>query len=171
METIDLVERAQAGDVSAFAGLYQQHHRRIYALCLRMTADTGLAEDLTQDTFVQAWRNLGDYRGNARFSTWLHRIAVNAVLSLQRRHSPWLIWRRIPMEDHPEPADPTLPPDGMLDLENAIARLPMRARQVFVLVDIEGYSHQEAATTLDVAVGTSKAHLFRARSLLKEMLS
>lgn len=170
-DSVALIERARAGDTGAFAELYRGHHRRIYALCLRLTADVGRAEELTQDTFVHAWQSLERFRGAAQFSTWLHRIAVNTVLSEQRRHGRWFGWLRDMPEEAPELADPSTPAGLSLDLETAIARLPARARQVFVLVDVEGYSHEEAAAALAIAVGTSKAHLFRARSLLRGMLS
>ena len=169
-ETLALIEAAQSGNMDAFAALFRSHHRRIYTLCLRMTGDTGSAEDLTQDTFVRAWRSLGNFRGGAKFSTWLHRIAVNTVTSHGRRHRHWLSWRRETPDSLPEPADPAGSPGTQRDLEHAIVQLPERARQVFVLVDVEGYSHDEVAAALGIAPGTSKAHLFRARSLLRELL-
>ena len=166
----ELLARAQAGDVPAFASLYRLHHRRIHALCVRMSGDRALAEDLTQETFVTAWRKLGSFRGEAEFSTWLHRVAVNTVLGHQRRHAGW--FRRIVggLDQAPEP-ELHERPDQERDLETAIARLPERARQVFVLVDVEGLGHREAADRLGIAEGTSKAQLSRARSLLREMLA
>jgi len=166
-----LVTRARAGDAAAFAELYRSNHRRIYALILRLTADAGRAEELTQDAFVSAWRRLADFRGDARFSTWLHRIAVNTTLSDQRRHRPWLVWLRDSPDVLPDVADEPRCAGLARDLDAAIARLPERARQVFVLVDVEGHSHEEAARLLGIRAGTSKAHLFRARELLREMLS
>jgi RNA polymerase sigma-70 factor, ECF subfamily len=166
-----LVDRARAGDTAAFADLYRDHYRRVYALTLRLTADPGRAEELTQDTFVSAWRRLADFRGDAQFSTWLHRIAVNTVVSYQRRHRPWISWLRDNPESLPEVAVEA-PSAGLArDLDGAIARLPERARQVFVLVDVEGHTHEEAGQLLGMAAGTSKAHLFRARALLREYLS
>ena len=91
-DTSLLVARAQAGDKTAFALLYRSHVARVHALCRRMIGDVGLAEELTQDAFVQAWQQLHSFRGDARFSTWLHRVAVNTVLSWQRKHGPWLRW-------------------------------------------------------------------------------
>lgn len=166
-----LVDRARGGDAAAFADLYRSNYRRVYALTLRLTADPGRAEELTQDAFINAWRRLGDFRGDAQFSTWLHRIAVNTAISHQRRHGPWLAWLRDNPASLPDVSDPR-PADGLaLDLESAIARLPERARQVFVLVDVEGYTHEEAGQMLKMAIGTSKAHLFRARALLREILA
>ena len=167
-ETRLALARAQAGDAGAFARLYRDHHRKIYALCLRLTADRGAAEELTQDTFVKAWQRLDSFRGEARFSTWLHRIAVNTSIS-HRRKRAWLSLR--PAFDDETPADSTPVPGLARDLDRAIARLPTRARHVFVLIDVEGYSHEETASALGMAVGTSKAHLHRARELLRGMLT
>jgi RNA polymerase sigma-70 factor, ECF subfamily len=165
-----LVARAQAGDKAAFAMLYRSHVGRVHALCRRMTGDAGVAEELTQDAFVQAWRQLHTFRGTAQFSTWLHRVAVNTVLSWQRRHGPWLQWLRRDRGEIPEQA--VVENTGVtLDLDAAIARLPLRARQVFVLVDVEGHTHEEAAGLLGINVGTSKSQLFRARELLRGWLT
>lgn len=164
------IEAARGGDEAAFAALYRDHVGRVHALCLRLLADRALAEDLTQEAFVQAWRRLGSFRGDARFATWLHRLTMNTVITYQRRHGPWLTWLRAAPTAAPEPADPASPA-SRLDLDAAIARLPQRARQVFVLVDVEGYSHEQAGEALGIAVGTSKAQLHRARQLLRETLS
>lgn len=168
---LDLVRRAQDGDEGAFERLYREHAGRIFALCLRMLGDRTYAEELVQDVFVQAWRRLRTFEGRSAFSTWLHRLAVNVVV-MERRAAG----RR---ERHLAPAgdDDVLqsagrdPPTGLrLDLEGAIAALPDRAREVFVLYDVEGYSHDEIAEALGIAAGTSKAQLFRARRLLREHL-
>lgn len=165
------VARAQAGDKAAFAELYRSQHRRVYALCARLLGDRQLAEELTQDAFIKAWQQLHSFRGEAKFSTWLHRVTTNAVISYQRKHSPWLRWLKKGSGDDeiPESMMHETPGEAR-DLETAIAKLPTRARQVFVLVDVEGYSHDETATMLGIAEGTSKAQLFRARELLRGML-
>lgn len=163
------ITAACGGDQAAFAALYRAHVGRVHALCLRLLADRALAEDLTQEAFVQAWRRLASFRGDASFATWLHRLTVNTVISYQRRHGPWLTWLR-DAPAAPEPMDPASPA-ARLDLESAIVQLPARARQVFVLVDVEGYSHEQTADALGIAVGTSKAQLHRARQLLRETLS
>jgi RNA polymerase sigma-70 factor (ECF subfamily) len=165
-----LVARAQAGDKGAFALLYRGHVGRVHALCRRMLGDVALAEDLTQDTFVQAWQQMHQFRGEARFSTWLHRVAVNTVLSWQRRHGPWIRVLRGEREYPPERAVHEAP-DVTRDLDAAMDRLPPRARQVFVLVDVEGHTHEEAAELLGINVGTSKSQLFRARELLRGWLT
>ena len=166
------VARARNGDVAAFEGLYRDHVGRVYALCLRMTGHPATAEDLTQDTFVSAWRSLPGYEGRSRFSTWLHRIAVNAVLA--ERRAP-LGRNEVSMTDDEgetmeftaeQPTDDAIP----IDLERAIAALPPGARDIVVLHGIYGYSHEEAARMLDLAVGTCKAQLHRARQLMRARL-
>jgi RNA polymerase sigma-70 factor (ECF subfamily) len=165
----DLVARARAGDRAAFEGLYRAHVGRVYALCLRMTADRVRAEELTQDTFVQAWRRLASFRGESAFGSWLHRIAVNALLG-ERRTADRRERRVIPLAEPPAGRTEALDAALAVDLERAIAALPPGARAVFVLHEIEGYAHDEIATMTGVAVGTSKAQLHRARKLLKEGL-
>ena len=171
--TDDLVARAQGGDQTAFRDLYRQHAGRVYAVCLRLTGDAGAAEERTQDVFVRLWDKLSSFRGESAFSSWLHRLAVNVVLNEQRASG-----RR---EQRVRPvADPGAlergggrgePTVGLrIDLEQAIAELPAGAREVFVLFDIEGYGHAEIADLVGIAEGTSKAQLFRARRLLREML-
>ena len=166
----DRVARARAGDFEAFEDLYHGHVRGIYALCLRMTADPSRAEDLTQETFVRAWRKLDQFRGEGGFGAWLRRLAVNLVLS--ERRGAWRERRRAGAAGNvvPFPATPAPDHGSTLDLEHAIAVLPAGARRVFVLHDVEGYRHEEIAELLGVATGTSKAQLHRARRLLREAL-
>jgi RNA polymerase sigma-70 factor (ECF subfamily) len=166
-----LVVRAQSGDFTAFEGLYNAHLHGVYAICMRMTANPARAEDLTQETFVRAWQRLGQFRGEGGLAGWLRRMAINVVLgdsrATARRH------RRETEAESTAPFPATVrnaEPGGSIDLEQAIAKLPTRARHVFVLHDIEGYRHDEIAQTLNVAVGTSKAQLHRARKLLREAL-
>jgi len=166
--TDDLVARACTGDQTAFRDLYREHAGRIYALCLRMTGDAAAAEERTQDVFVRLWDKLGSFRGESAFSSWLHRLAVNVILN-ERRTTGRRETRVATMAD-PEGAGQAAPVGLNIDLERAIARLPEGAREVFVLYDIEGYEHSEVARLVGIAVGTSKAQLFRARRLLREML-
>lgn len=163
------VARARSGDVGAFEGLYRDHVGRVYGLCLRMTGQAQTAEDLTQDTFVSAWRSLPGYEGRSRFSTWLHRIAVNAVLA-QRRAPRGRGEVSLTDEDGEQmefAAETGM--DGVMpiDLERAIAALPAGARDILILHGIYGYSHEEAAEMLGIAVGTCKAQLHRARQLMR----
>ena len=167
----DLVRQAQQGDHAAFQLLYREHVGRVYALCLRLTADPTAAEEFTQDAFVRAWERLASFRGESAFSSWLYRLTVNVVF-LSRRAARRRTQRVLTTAD-PEalerPGRETSPALGM-DLERAIAALPAGAREVFVLYDVEGYGHQEIADLTGIAVGTSKAQLFRARRLLRGML-
>ena len=171
--TDELVRRAQAGDQTAFRDLYHQLAGRVYALCLRLTGDAGAAEERTQDVFVRAWDKLRSFRGESAFSSWLHRLAVNVVMNEQRTRSR-REQRVMPVAD-PETLERGRGEGGgtaglNIDLERAIRALPEGAREVFVLYDIEGYSHAEIAHLTGIAEGTSKAQLFRARHLLREKL-
>ncbi|HKC39399.1 MAG TPA: RNA polymerase sigma factor [Gemmatimonadales bacterium] len=169
--TDELVRRAQAGDQTAFRDLYRQLAGRVYALCLRLTGDAGAAEERTQDVFVRAWDKLRSFRGESAFSSWLHRLAVNVVMN--ERRTSFRREQRVTPVAAPEvlergKGEPTV---GLnIDLERAIATLPAGAREIFVLYDIEGYSHAEIAEMTGIAEGTSKAQLFRARHLLREKL-
>ena len=171
----DLVARSQAGDQTAFRELYRQHAGRVYALCLRLTGNTGDAEERTQDVFVRLWDKISSFRGESAFSSWLHRLAVNVVLS-EARTTKRRELRVAPVEDPgsvvgAQHAAPLRDVAGLsIDLERAIAELPDGAREVFVLFDIECYGHGEIAQLVGIAEGTSKAQLFRARQLLREKL-
>lgn len=166
-----LVARAAAGDVGAFEELYRGHVGRAYALCLRMTGDAHLAEELVQESFVRAWQKLRTFRGEAAFSTWLHRLTVNVVLAHLRGSD-----RRefgdggAAAESHAEAPSPTPNPGAAIDLERAIGTLPDGLRAVFVLHDVEGFKHREISRLTGIAVGTSKAQLHRARRLLRKAL-
>jgi RNA polymerase sigma-70 factor (ECF subfamily) len=169
----DLIHRARQGDRAAFETLYHAHVGRVYALCLRLTADRALAEERTQDAFVRAWERLATFRGESAFSSWLYRLTVNEVLlgrRAERRRGA-----RIVTTDDPaaleRPGAASVAAGTALDLERAVAALPPGAREVFVLHDVEGYRHEEIAQLTGVAVGTSKAQLFRARRLLREALN
>jgi RNA polymerase sigma-70 factor (ECF subfamily) len=168
----DAIRRAQQGDADAFEALYREHAGRVYALCLRMSGDARAAQELVQDVFVRAWEKLESFRGESAFSSWLHRLAVNVVLMDRRTRA-----RRAEdsLDDDEDQAGVAAAiarsPELRMDLEQAIAALPRMARQVLVLFDVEGYGHQEIGKMLNIAEGTSKAHLFRARGLLKEMLA
>ena len=163
------VARARAGDLGAFEDLYRRHVARVYAICLRMTADPARAEDHTQETFVRVWQKLHTFRGETGFPAWLSRVAANVVISERRVGAP-RERRERPLEAVPALPAPGTPSAGT-DLERAIAGLPTRARDVFVLHDVEGYRHHEIARLLDVEIGTSKSQLHRARKLLREALS
>jgi RNA polymerase sigma-70 factor (ECF subfamily) len=168
-----LVDAAVGGSAAAFEKLYRSHVGKVYGLCLRMTANPTSAEDCAQEAFVQAWRSLPAFENRSSFGTWLHRIAVNAVLARGRRRQEVLGSGKSAEESVAETlSDPSSPdPAAAIDLEQAIARLPPGARQALVLVGIHGYSHEEAAAMLGIAVGTCKSQLHRARQLLGERLN
>ena len=167
------VDKARAGDRLAFEQLYRSHCDRIYALCWRMCGgDRALAEDMVQEAFVRAWNKLDLFRGDSKFGTWLHRLAVNVVLSDRRIRVKRLQRERELVDD----IERTLVGDRDVfaglrdDLEAAISGLPERARTVLVLYDIEGYQHNEIAEMTGMAVGSSKAQLHRARKLVRDVL-
>jgi RNA polymerase sigma-70 factor (ECF subfamily) len=168
----DLLTRARAGDTAAFEALYRAYAGRVYAVCLRLAAHTGLAEELTQDTFVNAWKTLGEFRGDSAFSSWLHRIAVNAALFRSRTDRRRTL-RIVSTDEQPDPAveGTELSALTAIDLEQALRALPLQARAVFVLHEIEGYQHEEIGEMMNIAPGTSKAQLHRARARLKELLA
>lgn len=165
------VARAVSGDPDAFERLYRSQVGRIYALAARMAGDAQ-AEDLTQEIFIRAWERLATFRGQARFGTWLHRLAVNHVLTRMRSLKTWRA-RHVEGDEILEhlTAPRQAPPGLAGDLEGAIRSLPERARAVFVLYDVEGYSHEEIARMMDTSVGTSKSQLHRARMLLRGLLA
>lgn len=173
---LETVRRAQLGDAEAFEAVYHACVERVFALCLRICADRVRAEELTQDVFVRAWRKLRSFRGDSRFSTWLHRLAVNVAVdsmrSDRRRGARFVLGidrdvvSRTPAGPFPE--DPAERVTARVQLERAVASLPPGARTVLVLRDIEGLEYKEVARVTGLALGTVKAQLFRARRLLRE---
>lgn len=171
LSTGALVERAKTGDSRAFEALYRRLVGRIYALCLRMARDAYRAEELTQDVFVRAWERLGSFRGESKFTTWLHRLAINVVLQEGRTRG-----RRESREELVGDPGEYLGrvredfPGTRMDLERAIASLPDGARKVLVLRDVYGYKYEEIARMQGVALGTVKAQIHRARKMMREKL-
>jgi RNA polymerase sigma-70 factor (ECF subfamily) len=170
------VARAAAGDRGAFERVYRQHVNRVFSLCARMVSDRARAEELTQDVFVRAWEKLHLFRGESSFGTWLHRLTVNVVLNARkvegRQRSRYEESDDdAGMDSLPGVVGMPLAPGDLLDLEEAITRLPPGARRVFVLHDVEGYKHEEIAEMLGVTSGATKAQLHRARLLLREALN
>ncbi|HEX5460545.1 MAG TPA: RNA polymerase sigma factor [Steroidobacteraceae bacterium] len=170
-----LVQRACGGDMRAFERLYRQHIGSVYGLCLRMTRDPAAAEDCAQEAFFNAWRALERFETRSSFATWLHRIAVNVVLSRRRKTATQAELPPLPADPGKEPAEP--PAEWTLDtpvevreIEDAVGALPEGARDALVICGIYGYSHGEAAQMLGVAEGTCKAQLHRARALLRARL-
>jgi RNA polymerase sigma-70 factor, ECF subfamily len=167
-----LVERARAGDTRAFERLYREHSGRVYGLCLRMTRQPHLAEDCTQETFINAWRALARFETRSSLGTWLHRIAVNVTLAKRRKAARDEPAPEVEVEEEGSEPEWTLEtPVEVDEIEAAIGELPEGARDALVLHALYGYSHTEAAQMLGVAEGTCKAQLHRARKLLRERLN
>jgi len=174
----EAIERAKQGDAEAFALLYGLHKRRVYSLCLRMTANSAKAEDLTQEAFLQLFRKIGTFRGESAFSTWLHRMAVNVVLMQLRKKSLPVVPLEETLESEEGPPkkelgaqDPVL--SGSIDrlrLQRAVEALPPGYRRIFVLHDVEGYEHNEIAAMVGCSIGNSKSQLHKARMKLRESL-
>ena len=165
----DCIARARRSDLTAFETLYRQHVDRVYGLCLRMTGNASEAEDCTQEAFIQAWRQLPGFRGDSALGTWLHRIAVNAVLGRMRKSRREQDRIRVVGETYPA-RESVGDSSNLRDLEEAMEALPSGARHVFVLTAVYGYSHDEASEMLGIASGTSKAQLHRAKRLLAQQL-
>ena len=174
----ELIERAKQGDALAFQALYDKHKRRVYSLCLRMTANTAEAEDLTQEAFLQLYRKIATFRGESAFSTWLHRLSVNVVLMQLRKKSLPVV----SLEESTQGEEDTPKKDfgaedlalaGSIDrlqLQKAVDDLPPGYRTIFVLHDIEGYEHNEIATLVGCSIGNSKSQLHKARMKLRDLL-
>ena len=176
----EAIRRAQGGDPDAFERLYRLHSRRVYSVVLRMVGNPAEAEDLTQEAFLQLFRKIHTFRGDAAFSTWLHRLSVNVVLMRLRK-------KTLPQTSLDEPADaddessgpkrdvgaedPLI--EGSVDrvhLERAVAELPPGYRMVFLLHDVQGYEHNEIARIMECSIGNSKSQLHKARTRLREIL-
>jgi RNA polymerase sigma-70 factor (ECF subfamily) len=176
----EAIRSAQHGDTGAFEIIYQEHSRRVYALCLRMLGDPTEAEDLAQDVFVLLFRKIHTFRGESAFSTWLHRLAVNLVLMRLRKKSPPMVSIEATTDLDDETMSPTIDlgaPDLMLEgsvdrvnLERCIERLPAGYRAMFILHDVQGFQHTEIAAMVGRSVGDSKSQLHKARMRLRELL-
>jgi RNA polymerase sigma-70 factor (ECF subfamily) len=169
--------------MKAFERLYRLHSGRVMGLCLRMVRERDAAEDCVQQTFIKAWRNLDRFEARSAFSTWLHGIAVNVVLTHKRMDKGFMFVDNPEYPGHAQyddsnadRAEPRADTDSMdtgdlMDIEQALAKLPDGARYVVVLQGIYGYSHEEVADMLGIAVGTCKAQLHRARRMLRSRLT
>src|ERR1700730_10514508 len=173
-----LVQRAQRGDEQAFATLYQLHNKLVYSVCLRMTKDVAAAEDMTQEAFIQVFRNLNSFRGGSAFSTWVYRVAVNTVLMKSRRKTPPVLSLDEPVSRNSlslnrEVEKEDLNLRGTIDrivLRHAIEELPRGCRQIFELHEVEGYEHHEIAEQLQCSIGNSKSQLHKAKMKMPTLL-
>ncbi|MGZ3332748.1 MAG: RNA polymerase sigma factor [Gemmatimonadaceae bacterium] len=172
MNDIQLIMRVVAGDAAAERELYEMYVDRIYRLAFRLAGDDELARDFTQATFIRAFEKIGSFRGESSLSTWLHSIGVSVALNGLRK-SKRQRSREAPMEEgltigsSRTEADPDLKER----LARAIDSLADKYRTVFVMHDVEGYTHEEISGTLNIPIGTSKSHLFQARSKLRVALA
>jgi RNA polymerase sigma-70 factor, ECF subfamily len=175
----EAIRSAQDGNAGAFEQLYNLHSQRVYSLCLRMLKDRSDAEDLTQQVFLVVFRKIATFRGDSCFSTWLHRVTVNAVLMHMRRRGPKEIHpdSSIPASGDSEGAHEFDAPDTSnsdtverLNLKHAISRLPAGCRRLFVLHEVMGYRHDEIAELVGCSVSGSKSQVHRARKRLRTLL-
>lgn len=175
----ETIARAQQGDGAAFECLYNAHCKHVYSLCLRMLRNISEAEDLTQQVFLQLFRKIATFRGDSSFSTWLHRISVNAVLMYLRRKRPAENQMQSLDDEGTQGADRTdlagadhLAPKlvDRINLKRAIRRLPDGYKRFFLMHDVMGYRHAEIAALLGCSVGCSKSQLHKARKSLRRLL-
>lgn len=175
---MEIIRLAHGGNPAAFEFLYRRHRQHVYALCVRLSRDTNEAEDLAQETFMQVFRKMHTFRGDAAFSSWLYRLTTNCVLMSFRRKTPISASLEdiFTAQEHGECAEiarPDLQLSGLpdrLNLQGAIDLLPGSCKAAFILHDVEGYKHREVATMLGCSVGGSKCQLHRARIRLRELL-
>jgi RNA polymerase sigma-70 factor (ECF subfamily) len=174
-EVDDLVRRSQRGDRVAFTELFRRHRGDVSRLVFRMLGPTADAEDVVQEVFLQVHKSLTEFRGQAKFTTWLHRVTVNVVLMVRRAARSRPVFAGEPLEDH-EP-DRGLLPDEDAARRSRIAafrrlldKLPEKKRTVFILHEIEGKSPADIAELVDAPVLTVRTRLFYARRELAEMM-
>jgi RNA polymerase sigma-70 factor (ECF subfamily) len=165
-----LIQQILAGSPPAERAFYDAHVDRVFRLAYRMCGDESLAQEYTQESFVRAFASLGDFRGEARLSTWMHRIAVSVVLNGLRRVKRHRQREVEMVEEHHNIKGQAAPVGLKRLLETAVQKLTGDARAVLVLHDIEGYQHREIGEILGIPVGTSKARLSRAREFLRHEL-
>ena len=175
----DAVVRAQTGDHDAFSELYTKHKTRVFSICMRMVRDYALAEDLTQEAFLQLHRKIASFRGDSAFTTWLHRLAVNTVLMHLRKRALAVVSLDYLMEDVPEEragrsfGARDLMQAGVVDrlaIERAIDTMAPGYRSIFLLHDIHGFDHGEIASMLKCTRGNTKSQLHKARRILRGAL-
>lgn len=172
MDERELIASARAGEPAAERALYEAHVDRVYRLAYRLAGDDDLARDFTQETFIRAFERLHTFRGDSALSTWLHAITTSVALNGLRKVKKFR-QRETDLDDagHVAGGPRLAEPDLKRRLHAAIDALPEGYRTVFLLHDVEGYTHEEIGATLGVETGTSKAQLSRARAKLREALA
>ena len=172
MEERELIARARAGDEAAGRGLYDAHVDRVFWLAYRMSGRHDLAQDFTQDVFIRAFARLEEYRGDAAFGSWLHTIAMSVILNGLRKSKRFDLREAQLDEASMVPSKVRhAEPDLKERMASAIDALPEGCRTVFLLHDVEGYTHEEIGGALEITAGTSKAQLSRARAKLRHSLA
>lgn len=174
----DVVRQVLSGDADAFEVLVSRYQEKVYGLVWGMVRDLGHAEDLVQDVFVKAFRKLGDFEQKSRFYTWLYRIAVNRTLDFLKGRGRTRIASldELPQAEpavgavETDPAAPLLEREFVEKMEEALAAIPEKFREILVLREVQGLSYEEIAETLQCSKGTVESRLFRARARLKEKL-
>ena len=165
----ELVERFQGGDDGAFVTLMERHERRVYNLAFRMLGKTDDARDASQDAFLSCYRNLRRFRGDSAFSTWLHRITVNACYDMLRKKSPTPA-RQDELPEPPPTPDHADQASLSLDVQRALLAIPPEFRAALILHDLQDVSVEDVAAALDVPVGTVKSRLHRGRAAMGRAL-
>lgn len=171
-----LVARCIAGEADAFKEIYDSHATRLYNLACRMIGSTTEAEDLLQDIFLQAFRKLSSYKGEAALGTWLYRLAMNLCLDRVRSKQGRMDRATVAFEDDrgeavvPMPARRSDAVVDRLDLERAVEQLPASYKAAFLLHDVEGFEHHEIGEMLGIAEGTSKSLVHKARLRIRTLL-
>lgn len=172
MNESELIERVLAGDAVAARTMYDAHVDRVYRLCYRMAGEDHLAQDFTQETFVRAFTKLDGFRGDSALGTWIGAIATSVSLNGLRKVKRFRDRETDLSEElRRGPGSADLEPDLQEKLTRAIDGLPEGYRTVFIMHDLEGYTHEEIGQTLGVQAGTSKSQLFRARRKLRDELA
>ena len=165
-----LIARVMAGDRLAGRALYDTHAPRVYSLAFRLSGDAEKAREFTQDTFIRAFARLSQFRGDAAFSTWLHRITVTVVSNARRSEVRFA--REVALDEaHMVESAPEAEPDLKECIARAVENLTEVYRTTLILHDIEGYTHAEIAELLGVPEGTCKSRLSAARAQLREALA
>lgn len=165
----EIIAKCKSGNADAFKFLYEKYSGRVYAFTLRMCGNNDTADDLTQEVFIKVWEGISSFKGDSAFYSWLHRICINAFLMKLRTDKNYE--KKIAESSNNALMLAYTNDDFSLDMEKAIQKLPSQAKLIFILFEIEGYKHKEIAQMLNIEEGTSKAHLHKARKILREELA
>jgi len=164
----EILDECKSGNAAAFKALYDKYSGRVYALALRMCGNNDAADDLTQEVFIKVWESISSFKGDSAFYSWLHRICINCFLMKLRTDKNYE--KKIGESFNNSLMIAYSQDDFSLDMEKAIQKLPSQAKLIFILFEIEGYKHKEISQMLNIEEGTSKAHLHKARKILREEL-